>query len=520
MRGRWQAGTGIAAAQEGPDAARAPLGRERCVRQAMDAAKAALAQDAAAAPDLSHLAAAAGVSPRSLQRHFARVLGVTPQAAVLRLRLAAAREVLTAGEARSVLDVALRHGFDHPGRFAIAYARAFGEAPSATLRAARRAAPAAAPRFGTPILLRALLPANSAEAARARRLTDDLTIALGRVRDLVLASPEPGPAPDMARALRLDGRVEADCVVLSVVDPARGAVVATIREALPQRAASLAWADRAARAVGAAVAAEQMERARRTPRRHADVETLVLRARPAMLTQDPALTRVALDLLGEALHRDPAHARANALAGFGYAVTANHGFTPDPAGRREGAIEHARRALALAEDDPEVLTLAAGVMSLAGDLREAGFLVTRALALDPEQPEAWRRLGVIQVFRGEARAAAATFRRLLRAWPAGNEGNMAMIQLGIAEFVLGNYPRAARVLARALDQQPFRAWPNRFLTAAAMHAGAGQQAERSLASLRRAFPDLTLGLCERADALQPEAKHRLLDGLARAGLPR
>src|SRR5438105_740242 len=83
----------------------------------------------------------AGGSLRTLQRHVAQVLGLAPHAVVQKIRLAAARQTLLSGEVISVLDVALRHGFNHPGRFAIAYTRAFGQPPSATLRAARAQAP-------------------------------------------------------------------------------------------------------------------------------------------------------------------------------------------------------------------------------------------------------------------------------------------------------------------------------------------------------------------------------------------
>src|SRR5918998_128811 len=105
---------------------------------------------------------------------------------------------------------------------------------------------------------------------------------------------------------------------------------------------------------------------------------------------------MALDMLDEALHRDPAHAAAHALAGWS-------------------------RALGLSPDDPEVLTLAAGVMSLNRNFDEAECLASRSLALDPDQPEALRRLGFIQNFRGDGRRAAAAFRRALRAHPTGND---------------------------------------------------------------------------------------------------
>ncbi|MFC7541093.1 helix-turn-helix domain-containing protein [Siccirubricoccus deserti] len=126
--------------------------------------KSALAGDSATAPSLSYLAEAAGVSPRTLQRHFARLLGLSPHAAVQQLRLAAARQTLRSGEVASVLEATLRHGFEHPGRFSIAYSRTFGEAPSATLRAARTCAASAASTSGTPILLRVLEPGTPGDA--------------------------------------------------------------------------------------------------------------------------------------------------------------------------------------------------------------------------------------------------------------------------------------------------------------------------------------------------------------------
>ena len=130
------------------------------------------------------------------------------------------------------------------------------------------------------------------------------------------------------------------------------------------------------------------------------------------------------------------------------------------------------------------MTLAAGILSLTRRFDEAEGLVLRSLALDPDQPEALRRLGFIQNFRGDGRRAAAAFRRALRAYPTGNDGSMSLIGLGVANFICGDYGRSARALSRALEQQPSRAWPHRFLTAAAMHAGAHDEARRSLTSLQ------------------------------------
>jgi len=497
---------------------RLPAEAKGCVARALAAARLALEREPAGAIDLAGLAAAAGVSPRSLQRQFARSLKMSPRAAIERLRLGQARQTLSMNAAPSVLAAAGRHGFDHPGRFAIAYARAFGEPPSETLRAARARPEVAPASQGTPVLLQPLVATTPQDAARARRATDDLAIALGGLRELVLLSPGAGVTPDPRHSLRLQGRIEAGFVILTLLHPASGVVVRTLREALSGKAGG-GWALRAARTVGAAIAAEKLALAQRTPRHRADVETLVTRARPAALSQEPALVAMALDLLGEALHRDPSHAQALALAGWSRAVGANHSFTQEPARARALAAEDAQKALALGLDDPEVLTLVAGVMSLTHRLDEAECLVKRSLTLDPHQPEALRRLGFIENFRGRGPQAAAAFRRALHAAPTANDASMSLIGLGVANFLLADYARACRALSRALDLQPARFWPHRFLTAAAMHAGASGEARRSLDSLRRSFPDLTVERCAQSDVLPPEALARVLDGLSRAGLP-
>src|SRR5262249_20206692 len=83
---------------------------------------------------LSSLAAACGVAPRTLHKHFRRFLGRTPHEFIRELRLDRARQLLLRGLAQaSVTDVAARCGFDHLGRFATWYRERYGENPSATL---------------------------------------------------------------------------------------------------------------------------------------------------------------------------------------------------------------------------------------------------------------------------------------------------------------------------------------------------------------------------------------------------
>lgn len=83
------------------------------------------------------LAAAVGVSPRSLQEGFRQVLGTSPAAYIRDVRLGRAHEdLLAADPARTtVAAVARRWGFAHLGRFSGRYRQRFGRYPNEDLGA-------------------------------------------------------------------------------------------------------------------------------------------------------------------------------------------------------------------------------------------------------------------------------------------------------------------------------------------------------------------------------------------------
>ena len=89
---------------------------------------------------LDRIAAAACVSPRTLEAAFRRRYEQSPLAYARGIRLervhAALQAAAAEGRPASVTDIALQHGFVHMGRFSAYYKQRFGCAPSATLRAA------------------------------------------------------------------------------------------------------------------------------------------------------------------------------------------------------------------------------------------------------------------------------------------------------------------------------------------------------------------------------------------------
>lgn len=111
-------------------AGRAAAGK--VVRRAMEL----IAEHHAEPLTVADVAEAVGVSVRSLQEGFRRETGSSPISYLQEHRLAAVRAALiSADPARTtVTAVAVTHGFPHLGRFAVSYRKAYGEAPSETLR--------------------------------------------------------------------------------------------------------------------------------------------------------------------------------------------------------------------------------------------------------------------------------------------------------------------------------------------------------------------------------------------------
>ncbi|MBA7692374.1 HTH-type transcriptional activator RhaS [subsurface metagenome] len=88
--------------------------------------------------DIEEMANLARVSARSLFRQFKKDRGCTPAEFAKGIRLNLARDMLQrCDEGTSVVQIALKCGFQNPGHFARDFRLAFGELPSETLKRSR-----------------------------------------------------------------------------------------------------------------------------------------------------------------------------------------------------------------------------------------------------------------------------------------------------------------------------------------------------------------------------------------------
>jgi AraC-like DNA-binding protein len=147
---------------------------------------------------IDELAAACGVTRRTLEKHFRQFTCRTPSQVRREARLDwVRRELLRAQPDGSVTDLAERCGFNHLGRFAAAYKMRYGESPSATLQRRRQALVSGrsehtimSPALERPVIAVHPFDLIGTRARAAATIADEISAALLRNCWLAVGSPE------------------------------------------------------------------------------------------------------------------------------------------------------------------------------------------------------------------------------------------------------------------------------------------------------------------------------------------
>lgn len=503
--------------------ARPPLPRD--VRKALDLLEA----DPAREQGTDALAASCGVAPRTLQKHFRRFLGRTPQEVQCTLRLERARQELLLGlPGASITDIALHWGFRHHGRFALLYRRCYDESPSATVRrrqsvAARGQRPAPGTRLGGDRPLVGIVPFAFAGAdphhAVAVAVAAEIAAALCRKRGIGVCSPE-------SARYRLSGTVQVDAkgrlrVTVLLIDVPKGRYIWADRWdgdvencfAFQERVASSV-----AGSIERSVRDAEIDLSGRRDATQLDAWQLTMRAFPHALSIEPAAQAHALELLERAMELAPGDALPVAFAAWCHGQRGGHHFTARPTAEKEAARELAARAVRLDAGDPVVGALAGAAYTLAHDLTEAAIHFDRALALDGGCAWAWNRSGWLCVYRGDADEAIERFQIARRVAPDDPLNFFCTIGIAAAHFEAARYDESARWFTRGLAENPSVVWANRFRAPAYALAGRKAEARQSLAELARLFPALTIAEVRSALPNTPSFLDRQAEGLEAAGM--
>ena len=495
----------------------------RGVRRALDAMRADAGRDWSV-PDL---AVVAGLSARTLQRQFRVFVGQTPLAKLRDIRFdCARRDLLQVAPGTKVMDIALRWGFPHFGRFSIEYRRRYGETPSQTLKrqTAFLDALASIPVFLTSNRDRPTISLGAIEAGVenneiARGIADELATALMRAGVSVTGHSR-GARYHLTGVLRGSGTQRR--LTFRLIESETGRHLSAHRCDGPSNGDFVLEAHQATRIVAAlqpCLRLAEIERARLKPDAELSAHDLTLRAMPHVLSIDAEGNARALDLLERARDRDPDNALATSLAAWAYAQRIIYHFSPTPLEDRARSVEFARRALTLGGDATALALLGNALTSL-HDLETADLVIRKALAVDGGSAWAWGRGGWIDVYKGETDSAIERFMIALELAPQDSLAFNNLVGIGVAHFNAGHYLEAARWQARALAEHPTAAWVHRTMCPAYVLAGAEPEARRSLAALRENYPELTVSGVQRGlPPLQPAVRDLIFDALQTAGLP-
>jgi len=263
----------------------------------------------------------------------------------------------------------------------------------------------------------------------------------------------------------------------------------------------------------------EIERAKRKRPDSLDAYDCVMRALPAVWSQDAETTAEGLRLTEQAIALDPTYALPKALAAWCHAQRVSYMRSLCPAEDRIKAIELAQEAASLDSNDPLVLTVLSAAFALVRKFDLGLVAIEKALALDPNSAWAWLRSGWANQYAGNPDRAIEHFQRSMRLSPLDPMHFNALFGIGDAHFARGQYDEAAHWIEQALCEKPSATWVYRLLTSAYANAGRLEEARQAAARLLEAFPGMTVSRAVDAAPGNPMFLSRLAHGLREAGLP-
>ena len=223
-----------------------------------------------------------------------------------------------------------------------------------------------------------------------------------------------------------------------------------------------------------------------------------------------------------AIELDPGFAAAHAGLSEAISIEVPLGYTDRPAETLEKALQAARQAIALDNDDPAA-HMALGRAHLFGNNVEAAIPEFKtALELNPNLAQARHQLGHALTYSGHAEEAVKHIEMAIRISPRDNLMGAMTARAAEAHLALGQYEKALD-WARLAVRQPNIQWPGYAVLAAILgHLGRNDEARIAGDEILRRKPDLTLAwMTERWSPVLSNAEllELYIDGLRKAGLP-
>ena len=260
----------------------------------------------------------------------------------------ARRELLQSRPGVRVVDIALRSGFPHCGRFSVEYRRRYGETPSQTLRRQALFAAALASRPSSFVSSRDW-PTVAFDQVEA--VAENLEIAGNIAADLAFALTRAGISvgrqPRSAR-YHLIGTIRGlgtqARLIFRLIDNETGRQLWAYRfDGVLGDAVGEHLATRITAALQPCLRLAEIDHALRKPGADLSPHDLALRAMPGVLSLDGEGNARALESLERAMEQDRNHALATALAAWAHIQRVVYHFTVEPQQERARSVELAQK---------------------------------------------------------------------------------------------------------------------------------------------------------------------------------
>jgi adenylate cyclase len=161
-----------------------------------------------------------------------------------------------------------------------------------------------------------------------------------------------------------------------------------------------------------------------------------------------------------------------------------NGWAEAPATIRRKAVDLARQALQVGQNDPGILASAADVLAYFGeDIGAMIGLVDRALVVNPSFARGWYMSGLLRVWAGQPDLALEHVETSLRLSPREPLG-VPLAVIGVAHFFKHRFDEAASKLHLAIQDNPGLPGAYRTLAACYAHMGRLDEARAIVARLR------------------------------------
>jgi adenylate cyclase len=263
----------------------------------------------------------------------------------------------------------------------------------------------------------------------------------------------------------------------------------------------------------------EIERTKRKRPQDFGAYDFTMQALPHCWSLEKEETAVALDHLEQALTIDPDYPLALSLAAWCHAQRSVYNWTEDVGASKSNALRLAERAADLSGDDPLVLSVLGTAHTIVRNYGTARILLERAVSIDANAAWAWSRLGWLEAYGGNCKAALAHFERSQRLSPLDPLNFNTFVGMASAYEGAGQYDHAVEFYQRALQERPHATWIYRSYASGLVGAGRMEDARRAYEKLMADYPDLTAEKIRQAMVFSPDFMENMLGNLKRLGLP-